>query len=735
MARREDGGTVTDMSQMPSWWERAKVLAATATYAVTGKMPDWFGPEAPLAPVAPPQVAGRQMDYATGYNLRTQPKTEGINFATLRAIADGYDLMRLLIETRKDQLCKLKWNIVPRDPKKKPDDRCKKLTDFFQMPDKEHMWDQWLRLWLEDGLVLDAATLYPQRTVGGEIYSFEPVDGSTIKRVIDDGGRTPMVPAPAYQQILKGLPAVDYTRDQLIYAPRNIRTNRVYGYSPVEQCIVTVNIALRRQAFQLGYYTDGSTPDLLLAVPETWSSSQLKEMQEHWDSILTGQLAQRRGTRFVPGGTAVINTKEAILTDKYDEWLARIMCFCFGMSPAPFVQMMNRATADSSGEQAKEEGIEPYRLWITGVMNRLLSQYMDAPDLQFQYQEEDETNPVDKDKIGESQVKTARKTINEWRADEGLDPVEGGDEPLIFTASGAVRLADVIKMSEQGVEAQLQGIEGQKAATGAALAESKSGGKSGKDDEKDEAEKLFKAAVPRATRMLAVPIATALAQLPIYITAQVAPLLQAAQKAKKPKAELPDGFYIDLQPLADMRGTLQSAIEEAAKKGGVSGLLEVGITKGDVLFDLVPSDAIAFAAKRAAELLGTDGVGGELGESTRMFIRSLIAQALEEGWSVEVLAKALSADYAFSADRAIIIADFELRNALAEGEMDAWKASKVVKAKEWLLSNNENTCEVCGANAAQGAIPLNKEFSSGHQHQPAHPHCNCSIAPVTKSAK
>ena len=123
---------------------------------------------------------------------------------------------------------------------------------------------------IEDLLVLDAPCIYPRKTIGGELYALEPVDGSTIKRLLDDTGRTPLPPEPAYQQILHGVPANNYMRQELIYRPRNLRTNKVYGYSPVEQVITSVNIAMRRQLHQLDYYQSGSVPDALIGVPDTW---------------------------------------------------------------------------------------------------------------------------------------------------------------------------------------------------------------------------------------------------------------------------------------------------------------------------------------------------------------------------------------------------------------------------------------------------------------------------------
>jgi hypothetical protein len=282
----------------------------------------WFGPLEPLTPIAPPSVAGRRFDYPSGYNIVTQPRPyEPVTFHQLRGLADAYDLLRLVIETRKDQIARLAWTIRPRkqssaagaaDPRTL-DSRIGAIADFLAAPDREHGWDSWLRMLLEDLLVIDAPCLYVRLDNAGRLYALEPVDGATIKRVIDDAGRTPVPPAPAYQQILKGLPAVDYTADELLYLPRNPRSNRVYGYSPVEQIVMTVNIALRRQLHQLQYYTEGTVPEALIGVPEAWTPDQIGQFQSYWDALLTDDTATRRHARFVPAtiSKSFVQTKEA----------------------------------------------------------------------------------------------------------------------------------------------------------------------------------------------------------------------------------------------------------------------------------------------------------------------------------------------------------------------------------------------------------------------------------------
>lgn len=410
----------------------------------------WFGPGRAMEPQAPPSVAGRQFDYPQGYNIITQPRAyEAITFDTLRRFADGYDLLRLIIETRKDQMERLRWVIQLKDSKEKltPQKRnkIKELTKFFKKPDGEHRWHAWLRMVLEDMFVIDAATLHRRRTRGGKLHALDPVDGATIKRILDDGGRTPEGEnETAYQQMLKGMPAVNYSVKELHYRPRNIRTHKVYGYSPVEQILMTINIALRRQVFQLNFFTEGNMPPALIGVPETWTPDQIRTFQEWFDNILAGNLAERRKARFVPSavGKTYIPTQETELFGKAEEWLARVTCFAFSISPQPFLQMMNRATAETAQETAAVEGLTPIQNWVKDLIDTTLEEDLDAEDYEFIWKGDDELDPKKRQEITSGYLRDGLLTVNEARADIGREPYDDPryDQPMFVTSNGLAPL-------------------------------------------------------------------------------------------------------------------------------------------------------------------------------------------------------------------------------------------------------------------------------------------------------
>lgn len=439
----------------------------------------WFSPLNPIGPIAPAEIAGRSWDFPSGYNLAvTERPYEPISFNTLRALAYTHDVLRVVLETRKDELSALDWQITPRDQKAamkaangagKPDPGVKAVTDFFQMPDGFHNWDDWLRRLLEDLFVIDAPSLYINRTRAGQMAGLYQVDGATIKPVIDDWGNRPLpyvdpvsgetVYPIAYQQILKGYPAVDYSVRDLIYRPRNLRINHAYGFSPVEQIVNTVNTALRRELFTLNYFTEGTVPDAMIKLPETWTPQQIATYQAYWDSYFEGgDMARRRKIKFVPGstGNALVQSKEPDLKSDFDEWLVRIICASFSVSPTPFVKQVNRATAETSQTTAEDQGLQPGKKWIKALIDFIITTEFNRPDLEFAWKADTSTDEATQSVTDKNDLSSAIFTINEIRDRRGALPFNdpAADKLMALTMNGYVPIdANTIEGKQANVEA------------------------------------------------------------------------------------------------------------------------------------------------------------------------------------------------------------------------------------------------------------------------------------------
>lgn len=429
---------VAGPQQRLSFRQRLAIFIAGADAA-----PVLFPPQQPLQPIAQPAdfgALGRPWDYPAGWNTRVTPRAGlEVGFATLKSLADGYDVLRIMIERVKDKVVAQPWNVVPRDRKASRDARCDEVADFLAYPDKVRTFGDWMRMLLEQVIVYDAPAIWLRPTRGGDLYGLEIIDGSLISpKIMSDGRLPPPEYGPAYQQVIKGLPAVDYVQPvpkgapvpldpegqpfpELLYKPKNPRVDSVYGFSAVEQIITTINIALRREAYLLSYYTDGSTPDLIFSTPAEWNPNQIAQFKAWWDSVLAGNLQGRRGTMFVPDGAKPFDVREKALTDKTDEWLTRIMCFALGLNPMPFLQQMNKGQEKTHHDEAAAEGLGPWNRWISDFFGQVIALKFGYRDLEFIWQTDEAIDPLEQADIDAKLVGAKIYHPDELRIKRGDD--------------------------------------------------------------------------------------------------------------------------------------------------------------------------------------------------------------------------------------------------------------------------------------------------------------------------
>lgn len=691
-------------------------VAAGVRYAFTGNADGWFDAGEPLAPVAQ-QAEGRRFDYEPFYNVgHSKPRErEAIDFTQLRALADNYDVLRLVIEKRKDQMECLKWTIQKRDvastannESQRKDRKVDEAIAFFQSPDKEHTWADWLRILLEDLFVIDAPCIYPRKTLGGDLYALEVIDGATIKRVLDNTGRLPLPPETAYQQILHGMAAVDYTADELVYRSRNNRSYKVYGYSPVEQIIMTVNIALKRQIHALEYYTAGSVPDALVGVPEAWSADEIQRFQEYWDLLLSGETAERRKMRFVPGELSrnFKETKQPPLKDVYDEWLARVVCFAFSVEPTPFVAQVNRSVAETSREQSLSDGMSSLKNWVKALIDDVLARYMDMATYEFVWREEESLNPKEQAEIYAIYKNAGILTADEIRAELGKEPLPEQEQPN--------------KQDDQQPEEQPS----------------------------QEAEKLGKSESPMSEAEAAALIEAYLLTRVDGLAEQITALIDGAAvdwQADDLAAELnrvakivTDG--LDFGEWSGLSDVVEPIIRRAAEDGAVAALLQVMPDPAIGMVTNIRSRAVKWAHDRAAEMVGMKWVGGELiqnpaaewqiTEGTREMIRAQVVEAMRNGDSVQELAGRLKESHAFSNTRARTIARTETAMADNMGNLIGWEETGLVAGKRWITAEDDKVSAICNTNGDMGVIGLHEHFAHGGMTPPAHPNCRCTVVPV-----
>lgn len=412
---------------------------------------------APLdAPAGRERHAPIRWNYPYAYNQLWTPRRGLTPFAMLRTLADVSDLTRICIETRKDQICSLAWDIAPRDKKAKKEEydaRVNHAREVFRRPDRKRDFPTWLRMALEDIMVVDALAVYRRKTYGGELYALELKDGTTFLPLLDPTtGDIPDAPAIAYRQIINGIPMEggDCSVDDLYYRPRTVRTHSAYGLSPTESVLLTISAALNRQVFNLAYYTDGNVPEGLIEAPEKFTTKQLIEFQEYLDDYLTGDLARRRRLKVVHQGSNVHDFKEPDFTGVYDEWLLKVHCAAFAVLPSEigFTADVNKSTSDGQENATYRRGVRPMAGFLKGLFDDVLALDLQLPELEWTWnggESEDKLKQAETDAI---YVDMGKVGVDELRLRDGQDPIGVG--PYISTAMGPLFIAELLSSAPDG---------------------------------------------------------------------------------------------------------------------------------------------------------------------------------------------------------------------------------------------------------------------------------------------
>ena len=457
-----------------------------------------FGPGLPIIPGAINPIdpaTGRPMprryEYQVAQNINIT-ETRLVPFKTLRAAADQIDILRRCIEVTKSKLTGLEWDIVlgsdasekivaeiggdhvraMAQARENFTEEINRLRSFWENPDRSNglTWTDWLMTLAEEVLVIDAWAVYPQPSVGGDLYGFQILDGSTIKPLIDDRGMRPMPPNAAYQQILYGFPRSEFaandddpqadgefTSDDLAYMVRNRRSISVYGFSPVERALPLADIYLRRQQWLRAEYTDGVLPELMFTTDEDWGNNPdlLRAYENILNDDLAGQTEQRKRARLLPKGLSpVVNEGYGEkFKDTLDDYLITSICGHFGVQPAeigfaPKGGLGGAGFEEGRAETAEALGIQPLANWISKMITNLSYTYLKMPrELEFRLMTSKRMDNESSARKAQIEVTSAGKTINERRSELGLPLLDTPQADMPMLVAGA----DIFLFSPDGI--------------------------------------------------------------------------------------------------------------------------------------------------------------------------------------------------------------------------------------------------------------------------------------------
>lgn len=298
---------------------------------------------------------------------------------------------------------------------------------------------------VRDTLTLDSMPIETEqkrnRSLGMD--GFYPVDGATIRMCTENGYRGD--DSIFALQVVEGRVVTAYTRDNLIYVPRNPRTDvKVggYGLSETELLIRIVTGWLNALNTNSRGFDENSIPFGLLHLSGDYGPEDIAAFRRYWNAMVKGvnnrwtlpvlvSKDQESKANFERFG---IEFNEMMFA-KWMVFLQSIVCALYGMDPSEINS--ESFGADKSGlsgsdtaerlATAKDKGFRPLMSYHEGTLSDfIVGEFANKYVLRFVGVEDDDA------KAAEERKKLVL-TVNEMRAEDGYEVWPGdklGDAPV-----------------------------------------------------------------------------------------------------------------------------------------------------------------------------------------------------------------------------------------------------------------------------------------------------------------
>lgn len=416
----------------------------------------WMGAGAPPIAQAPADERPRIFDYIPGFNAFRSPDnvkqqdSGGVSFPQLRLLG-GQTVVNGAIYHAAEKIKKIEFTYVCLPKEGEPpqqtqersgkDPRITELRTFFESPDKDQDYPEWISdAWVQILTCDNLSLLRWDYEYGGSKrgpYAINVIDGDHIQPVIDDTGRVPIgLDEVAYEQWTRGVPRKEFTRRQLMYRMCWPSAQKVMGCSPVERMWFYLNIALRRDMTKLGWYTEGNIPAGIWPVStQHWGPKDISQAQDLLDLLTSGQGAKSKLLLLPSGDGNPVFPAEKSLIDPFDEYLIRMACYFIGVPHSALVKEQNKATSENARDNADEEGELPRIDFTRRLHNRIVRQWFGYEDIVALPSRDVELNAGLQSEINERGIKSGLRQLDEVRKENGDAPL--GLPPGHFLADGS----------------------------------------------------------------------------------------------------------------------------------------------------------------------------------------------------------------------------------------------------------------------------------------------------------
>jgi hypothetical protein len=344
------------------------------------------------------------------------------------------------------------------DEKPAADGHIEEVKEFFTSRSWSESWKETMRRFLPDLLLYDCGVViksFPITTYDEQLQ-FSGVEGIPPLEITARDGRSFLKETDVYGRVLRyyqyswispSATPVAFHKDEVVYMSMNPTSASAYGKSNLQTIKEVVDYLSSTTVAQRKMFENGLFPGGVINHADITDRAELKRNWQMYQAQLKGE--KNFGKWMVSGGNTTVMPLQ--LSNQDMEWLdatkffGKLVFGIFAITPTElgFTDDVNRSTALTQSRIYKTNGIQNILSVIEEYMNRLVVWRHFYDDVKFIFKKEfdlpDERSRADTDRVlaetRKIKLDMGIATINEFRIEDGLDPLEGDefDKPSVAT--------------------------------------------------------------------------------------------------------------------------------------------------------------------------------------------------------------------------------------------------------------------------------------------------------------
>lgn len=212
------------------------------------------------------------------------------------------------------------------------------------------------------------------------VVGLRVIDGSTIFAVIDEKGEQPDPPAPAFTQVIWGVPRMYLNSHQLWYKPRFLRPDSPYGKTFIEDAIQPIQLLANLWEFEKDKYVIGNIPEMGITCPPDWKSvEQILAFEDTFNQRMENIKERAGRIRFFPNGMTSLVTKQMDFNVETYDKASNAVRIAAGIpksevGEAPEGMLGGKGFAEAMASAFYRMGISPLQTFVEGLFNDIIAE-------------------------------------------------------------------------------------------------------------------------------------------------------------------------------------------------------------------------------------------------------------------------------------------------------------------------------------------------------------------------